>query len=234
MQPPFSSVAFLGGAARARQFPADSGVEVAFAGRSNAGKSSAINAITASKALARISKTPGRTREINFFAVSAADNARLVDLPGYGFARVPVVVKVHWARLVETYLLQRRSLRGVVLIMDVRRPFTALDGDLLEWCAQTDLSVHALLTKADKLSRGAAERALAGAQRQAGAGALSLQLFSARSLLGADQARAKLCEWLWPGAEEKKGPASQSGGKGSKPGPRKPGRGSRVGSRSGR
>ena len=192
----FSNVSFIGGAATMVQLPEDAGAEVAFAGRSNAGKSSAINAITGTKSLARIGKTPGRTREINFFQLAPA--CRLVDLPGYGYAKVPKRMKAHWGQLVADYLSQRASLRGVVVIMDVRRPFTDLDQQLVDWCAGAELPVHVLLTKCDKLSRGAGSQALAKARRLVShqSLAIDLQLFSALKSIGTDEARNQLIHWL--------------------------------------
>lgn len=191
----FSTASFLQGAAALGQLPADEGAEVAFAGRSNAGKSSAINAITASKSLARISKTPGRTREINFFRLD--DTHRFVDLPGYGYARVPKALKARWGALIEGYLKERGSLRGVVIIMDVRRPFTALDEQLVEWCRSASLAVHVLLTKADKLSRGRAAQALVSAKGHSSSEQVTLQLFSATRSIGLEEVHQRLAEWLW-------------------------------------
>ncbi len=178
------------------QLPEDVGAEVAFAGRSNAGKSSAINAITGSKSLARIGKTPGRTREINFFQLAPA--CRLVDLPGYGYAKVPKRMKAHWGQLIADYLSRRASLRGVVVIMDVRRPFTDLDQQLVDWCAGAGLAVHVLLTKCDKLSRGAGSQALGKARRLVSnqSLAINLQLFSALKSIGTEEARNQLIQWL--------------------------------------
>jgi GTP-binding protein len=179
-----------------RQLPPERGAEVAFAGRSNAGKSSALNAITRQKTLARISKTPGRTQLINFFQVE--DERYLVDLPGYGYAKAPETVRRHWRQLVERYLEQRRSLRGLFLLMDIRHPLTPLDRQLLDWCRRRRLPVHILLTKADKLKRGAALATLQIVQRQLAAGypQVSLQLFSAIEGTGLDEAHARLDEWL--------------------------------------
>ena len=193
----FSNVSFIGGAAVLAQLPPDDGAEVAFAGRSNAGKSSAINTITGSKSLARIGKTPGRTREINFFRLG--DARRLVDLPGYGYAKVPKRMKAHWGQLIADYLTHRSSLRGVVVIMDVRRPFTDLDRQLVDWCADAELPVHVLLTKCDKLSRGAGAQALSKAWRVASSSQsskITLQLFSALKSTGAEEARKQLIRWL--------------------------------------
>ena len=187
---------FFRAAARAAELPADRGGEVAFAGRSNAGKSTAINVITGRKGLARTSKTPGRTQQIVFFRLD--DDRRLVDLPGYGYARVPDPVRRGWAKLVESYLIGRRSLKGVVLLTDARRPFTQLDLELVKWCAAAAVPVHALLTKCDKLNRSQSAQALAQAQRLgASSGAeLSLQLFSGLKREGVEAAAEKVCGWL--------------------------------------
>ncbi len=196
MKNPFTAAQFLTSAARLGQAPADAGREAAFAGRSNAGKSSALNAIAGHKGLARTSKTPGRTQLINFFRVT--DDARLVDLPGYGYAKVPPEVKAQWERHLTAYLKHRESLVGLVLLMDVRHPLTDFDRQMLAWCRDAALEVHVLLTKADKLKRGAAQntllkvrRDLAGLHPQ-----VSVQLFSALDGTGLDAARAQLAAWL--------------------------------------
>ena len=142
---------FLTSVASIRGLPPDHGREVAFAGRSNAGKSSAINALTGRRDLARTSRTPGRTRLINFFELG--EGCRLVDLPGYGYARVPRSMSREWGVLVRKYLESRQSLAGVVVLMDIRHPLTELDETLLDWCHAADLPVLAVLTKADKLAR---------------------------------------------------------------------------------
>ncbi|TDJ16517.1 MAG: YihA family ribosome biogenesis GTP-binding protein [Gammaproteobacteria bacterium] len=192
---------FLKGVARLSALPADVGVEVAFAGRSNAGKSSVINALTGRAALARVSKTPGRTQQINFFVLDDQQH-RLVDLPGYGYANVPVAVKRQWGRLVEGYLSARDSLRGVVLLMDARRPFTAADSQLFEWCVHAGLATHVLLNKSDKLSRGAGARVLADARKRLAplGDEHRVQLFSASRKTGIDELGARLDAWLgYPG-----------------------------------
>lgn len=196
MKNPFTAARFLTSAARLGQAPADAGREAAFAGRSNAGKSSALNAIAGHKGLARTSKTPGRTQLINFFQVT--DDTRLVDLPGYGYAKVPPEVKAQWERHLTAYLKQRGSLAGLVLLMDVRHPLTEFDRQMLAWCRDAALDVHVLLTKSDKLKRGAAQntllkvrRDLAGLHPQ-----VSVQLFSALDGTGLDAARAQLAAWL--------------------------------------
>ena len=190
---------FLLGAARPKQFPADDGWEVAIAGRSNAGKSSAINVITGVRGLARVSKTPGRTREINFFQVAA--RRRLVDLPGYGYARVPIPVREAWRRLIENYFAHRHCLRGVVMVMDCRHPLTDFDRQMLIWCEHARLPVHILLTKADKLSRGAAAavhhqvRARLAHEYPANE-AITVQLFSALKRVGVAEAQEILAKWM--------------------------------------
>ncbi len=178
------------------QLPPDTGWEVAIAGRSNAGKSSALNVLTEQRQLARISKTPGRTQLINFFLVEP--ERYLVDLPGYGYAQVPATVRQHWRNLLERYLHERAALRGLLLVMDIRHPLTDLDRQMLDWCAARELPVHILLTKADKLSRGAALTALHQVQRtlkttypQTGT-----QLFSAMTRLGVEEAHVQLDQWL--------------------------------------
>jgi GTP-binding protein len=187
---------FLKGVARLSALPADAGAEVAFAGRSNAGKSSVINALTGRASLARISKTPGRTQMLNFFVLD--DDRRLVDLPGYGYANVPAAVKRRWAALVEGYLSTRRSLAGVVLLMDARRPFTDADLQLLDWCRHSGVATHVLLNKADKLSRGAGARVLADARKRLAALAddHDVQLFSATRKTGIEELGARLDAWL--------------------------------------
>ena len=188
---------FLRGVARLSALPADVGAEVAFAGRSNAGTSSVINALTGRAALARISKTPGRTQQLNFF-VLGDDAHRLVDLPGYGYANVPIAVKKRWAALVEAYLVARRSLMGVVLLMDARRPFTAADTQLFDWCRHAGVATHLLLNKADKLSRGAGARVLADARKRLEplGDENRVQLFSATRRTGIDALGARLDAWL--------------------------------------
>ena len=159
----YGAADFLTSAARVSQCPQDQGWEVAFAGRSNAGKSSAINCLTGNRKLARTSRTPGRTQLINFFALDP--ERRLVDLPGYGYAKVPQAVKAAWNRQLEAYLSERRSLRGLVLLSDARHPLKEFDQMLLNWAASCDMPIHVLLTKADKLKRGPAKACLlSGAQ----------------------------------------------------------------------
>lgn len=165
--------------------------EIAFAGRSNAGKSSALNALCEQTNLARTSKTPGRTQAINFF-----DNGGLgfADLPGYGFARVPPSIKAAWAQLVEGYIAERETLAGIVLVMDIRRPLMAFDQQLLDWGGAHGLAFHLLLTKADKLSRNRQLNALR--QTRNAVKNASVQLFSASHKLGIDEARAAIGRML--------------------------------------
>ncbi len=192
----FASARFLTSVPDTHLAPADTGAEAAFAGRSNAGKSSALNRITGQRGLARTSKTPGRTQQINFFDLGAG--RRLVDLPGYGYAKVPQLLKARWQRSLGEYLQIRESLRGLVLLMDCRHPLTEYDQQMLAWCQQAGLPVHVLLTKADKLKRGPAANALLALRKQLPAlhpGA-SAQLFSALKNSGVDEVRAVLTQWL--------------------------------------
>jgi len=184
---------FLTGARSARQFPGDEGLEIAFAGRSNSGKSSAINAIANRKGLARTSKTPGRTREINFFAIRG--DRRLVDLPGYGYAKVSAAVRDEWRELLEQYFRRRESLRGLFVTVDIRRGIGELDRVMLRWASDAGVPAAALLTKADKLSRSAGLRRRDEIASTAPAG-VPLVLFSAPRRLGVGEARAQLAAWL--------------------------------------
>jgi GTP-binding protein len=178
---------------KAGQFPLDTGREVAFAGRSNAGKSSAINAIVNRRQFARVSKTPGRTQLINFFTLQ--DGQRLVDLPGYGFAKVPESMRQHWGVLLQAYFTQRESLAGLILVVDVRRLLTDFDWQLLRLADAVATPVHVLLTKSDKLKRGQASDALREAGKQLGAAATA-QLFSATRKVGLDEARERMQGFL--------------------------------------
>jgi len=176
------------------QLPEDEGIEVAFLGRSNSGKSSAINAITGHKGLARTSKTPGRTQQLIFFKLD--DQRRLVDLPGYGYAKVPQAIKQHWYTTLANYLQVRHSLRGIVLMMDIRHPLTDFDQQILTWGQSTKRPVHILLTKADKFSYGKARTIWQQVQNQCLAPEISIQLFSALKGIGVEEARTRLNEWL--------------------------------------
>lgn len=193
---------FLTSAAKLEQSPPDTGAEVAFAGRSNAGKSSAINALCQQKSLARTSKTPGRTQLLNFFALDAEH--RLVDLPGYGYAKVAEKIKLQWQAELAAYLEQRKSLRGVILLADVRHPLKEFDLQMLEWSSRIQLPVHLLLTKADKLKRGAAANSLQQVKRALREinGIHTVQLFSALKHQGIDQVHAVLDKWLGLEAEQ--------------------------------
>jgi len=188
---------FIKSAAGLADLPPDRGREVAFAGRSNAGKSSALNTITGVTGLARVSKTPGRTRLINLFGV--AEGLRLVDLPGYGYAKVPREEQARWAEMLESYLSGRDCLAGLVVIMDVRHPLTDFDHQLLDYAGPLSLPVHILLSKSDKLSRGAGQQSLAAVKRGLMARG-SVQLFSSLSGEGVEEAQGVVAAWL----EEKK------------------------------
>lgn len=183
-----------------RECPPEDGIEVAFAGRSNAGKSSAINTLTNNHKLARVSKTPGRTQLINFFELSATQ--RLVDLPGYGYAKVSREQKELWQRHLSEYLRERRCLKGLILLMDIRHPLQEFDTTMLNWATDSQMPVHILLTKADKLSRGQAGSALMAVKKEiknAGLGDLvSVQTFSSLKNTGVDDLKAKLQVWLAP------------------------------------
>lgn len=187
---------FLLGAAQAEQFPQDDLVEVAFAGRSNVGKSSAINAICNRRKLARTSKVPGRTQQINFFSIG--DQARLVDLPGYGFAQVPLAVKKKWEATIHKYLSERPNLIILVLLMDIRHPLTELDQKMIKWASDSDLPTQILLTKADKLTRGkAANTALAVENKLKNTpGQFAVQTFSSLKYIGVNEMREQLSEWV--------------------------------------
>jgi len=194
--PFFSSAVFLKSVASLEQAPASAG-EVAFAGRSNTGKSSAINTLIGHR-LAQVSKTPGRTRLINYYAI--ADERFIVDLPGYGYARVPDAVRAPWEALLGGYLRGRAPLRGLAVVMDVRHPVTELDQRLLAWFRPTGKPVHVLLTKADKLSREAAQKILRKVERELAAlqPGISVQLFSSLRKTGIEEAAAVLRGWLEP------------------------------------
>lgn len=186
---------YLISAHRLNQLPPDSGREVAFAGRSNAGKSSAINALCKRRALARTSRTPGRTQQIVMFTLDP--ERRLADLPGYGYAKVPAKLRAHWDKTLDAYLRSRRSLSGVVLIMDARHPLKDFDHQMLAWCGSAGLPCHVLLTKADKLGRGAQAQTLrrvaSVVENQA---QTSVQLFSAKEGRGVDEAQLVIGRWL--------------------------------------
>ncbi len=194
----FPDARFLTSAHLPEQFVPDTGAEVAFAGRSNAGKSSAINTIVNRKGFARTSKSPGRTQLINFFELAAG--RRLVDLPGYGYARVAKSLQRHWRELMGEYFCNRESLSGLILVVDVRRLLGDFDWQMVDWCAEVGCPIHVLLTKADKLKRAQAAKALATVKQEL-AGAATLQLFSALRPQGTDTARTRLQDMLGSAGE---------------------------------
>ena len=179
-----------------RRLPEDSGIEVAFAGRSNAGKSSALNTLTNQRGLARISKTPGRTQLINVFEI--ADNKRLIDLPGYGFAKVPLEMKKKWQKALGEYLEKRKSLKGLVVLMDIRHPLKDLDKDLIQWAVDSELPVLALLTKCDKLSQGKRSAEVLQVKKTLDklGGDIRVQAFSSLKRTGSEQADQVICDWF--------------------------------------
>lgn len=196
----FNATHFVTSAATLGDCPADSLAEVAFAGRSNAGKSSAINTITGQTRLARISKTPGRTQLLNYFQVEPG--RYLVDLPGYGFAKVPLAVKNKWQQELENYLRRRESLTGIVILSDIRHPLKEFDQMMVDWAVQSGLPVLLLLTKADKLKRGAAQNTLLRVRREVKElPEVRVQLFSALKNVGVVEVRPILSEWLTAEAE---------------------------------
>ena len=192
MNPIYTQAKFINSSPQLKNTPEDQGLEVAFAGRSNAGKSSAINALTRQNSLARTSKTPGRTQMLNFFEINAT--TRFVDLPGYGYARVPLEVKKDWHKLMEAYLIHRKSLCAIVLVMDIRHPLTDYDKQMIEWCEHVQLPIHILLTKSDKLAFGAAKSTLLQIQKTLAQVSipLSVQLFSALKKTGIDDVHLAL------------------------------------------
>jgi GTP-binding protein len=196
LNPFYQGARFLSAAARLDQAPPDSGREVAFAGRSNAGKSSALNAICHQKQLARTSKTPGRTQQLIFFSLD--DTRRLVDLPGYGYAKVSSALKQEWQGVLADYLVQRRSLAGLVVVMDIRHPLTPFDLHMLEWSRGARQPLLLLLTKSDKLGRGAARTQVEHVRRAIAddPGRVRIELFSAHTREGIEPVQAQLDQWL--------------------------------------
>ncbi|HLW04772.1 MAG TPA: ribosome biogenesis GTP-binding protein YihA/YsxC [Azoarcus sp.] len=194
----FRNASFEISAAKMSGLPPPEGAEIAFAGRSNAGKSSAINTLAAHTRLAFVSKTPGRTQLINFFRLNCG--AALVDLPGYGYAKVPLEVRKQWQGLLESYLTKRESLTGLVLIMDSRRPLTELDRQMINWFAPSGRPIHILLTKSDKLSRGPAAATLAAVRKELAAqgldGQVTVQLFSSLKRQGMEEVERTVAGWL--------------------------------------
>lgn len=194
----YHTTRYISSAYNISQLPPDKGKEVAFAGRSNAGKSSAINTITQSRDLARVSRRPGRTQLINYFKVT--ETAHLVDLPGYGYAKVPEKMRKHWQHTLQKYFQERQSLQGLMLIMDIRHPLQPLDWQMINWCKQAELESHIVLTKADKVSRNAANKSLYETKHlleDAGV-ETTLQLFSAHNKTGIDDAHTIIDQWLKP------------------------------------
>ena len=187
---------FLLGAAEPHQFPQDDKAEIAFAGRSNVGKSSAINALTNRRKLARTSKTPGRTQQINFF--SLGEHARLVDLPGYGFAQAPLAVKQKWERTIHRYLSERANLIVLILLMDIRHPLSDLDWQMVEWASESGLPTQVLLTKADKLKKGKAKAQALMVEKKLAElpGQFAVEMFSAHKSTGVAALRVQLADWV--------------------------------------
>ena len=191
----FDQTCFQTSAATLEDCPADSSAEVAFAGRSNAGKSSAVNVITSLPQLARTSKTPGRTQLINFFFIE--EGKYLVDLPGYGYAKVPLERRDKWQFELEKYLRRRKALVGLILLSDIRHPLKKFDRMMIEWAAQANLPLHLLLTKADELKRGATQKTLLKVEKELTVfDNVSVQLFSALRNIGVDPVRKVLTQWL--------------------------------------
>lgn len=195
MNPYYRHAQFLKSAAQLHQSPPDEGIEVAFAGRSNAGKSSALNALCGQKSLARASKTPGRTQLLNYFSLD--ETRRLVDLPGYGYAKVPEEVKRQWQKSLADYIEHRQCLRGLILLMDIRHPLKEFDLQMLQWNTHHGLPTHILLTKADKLKKGAAKSTLLKVQRELDdRPEITIQLFSALKHQGIDECHRVLDIWF--------------------------------------
>jgi len=199
MSNPLARAKYLLAAHTPKQLPPDGGFEVAFAGRSNAGKSSALNAMCQQNALARVSKTPGRTQQLVFFDIPPYTDRYLVDLPGYGYAKVPQDLQAHWQAFIDQYFRTRDALRGLVVVMDIRHPLKDYDRQMLGYAVSRGLPAHALLTKADKLSRGAAMNTLQAVRMElsrAFGDSVSVQAFSGESKQGVDEARAVVGGWL--------------------------------------
>ena len=199
MANPLARAQYMLAAHLPRQLPPDGGFEVALAGRSNAGKSSALNALCQQNALARVSKTPGRTQQLVYFELPQHPDRFLVDLPGYGYAKVPHDLREHWQAFLDTYFRTRLALRGLVVVMDIRHPLKDYDRHMLNYTVERGLPAHALLTKADKLSRSAVGNALQAVRRDLAKSygdTVSVQAFSGESKLGVDEARGVICSWL--------------------------------------
>ncbi|MGJ4802971.1 ribosome biogenesis GTP-binding protein YihA/YsxC [Luteimonas sp. SDU82] len=204
MSNPFARASYLLAAHTPRQLPPDGGAEVAFAGRSNAGKSSALNALCQQNALARVSKTPGRTQQLVYFGLPPHENKYLVDLPGYGYAKVPMALREHWQAFIDQWFQDRFALRGLVVVMDIRHPLKDYDLQMLGYAMRRGLPAHALLTKADKLSRGAAGNTVQAVRRQLSASygdSIGVQAFSGETKAGVEELRSVVAGWLeLPGA----------------------------------
>lgn len=194
----YQNTHFITSAPDIRHLPEDNGIEIAFAGRSNAGKSSSLNRLTNQNNLAKTSKTPGRTQLINLFKV--ADKCHIVDLPGYGFAQVPLELKNKWQKSLGEYLQKRESLKGLVVLMDIRHPMKDLDQQLIIWAVECNIPVQVLLTKADKLKSGARKAQLLKIREDSThfGGDVSIDLFSSLSGIGVDTLRQKLDQWFAP------------------------------------
>lgn len=196
---PFARADYLLAAHTPRQLPPDGGFEVAFAGRSNAGKSSALNALCQQNALARVSKTPGRTQQLVFFGLPPHEGKFLVDLPGYGYAKVPQDLQAHWQAFLDQYFRTREALKGLVVVMDIRHPLKDYDRHMIAYAVERGLPAHAILTKADKLGRGAAGNTLQAVRKdlQSQYGdSVSVQTFSGESKVGVDELRSVVAGWL--------------------------------------
>lgn len=200
--PLFQNATFYISAHNLRDLPPPAGIEIAFAGRSNAGKSSALNTLANHNRLAYVSKQPGRTQLINFFALG--NDRFLVDLPGYGYAKVPQAMREHWQLTLSAYLSQRSTLQGLVLVMDCRHPLTPLDRQMLDWFCPSGKPVHVLLTKSDKLSRNAANQTLLAVRKELNAtwGNCSVQLFSSLKKQGVEEAESVIGRWLFADEDE--------------------------------
>ena len=196
---PFRVARYVLSAHELKQLPKDRGIEVAIAGRSNAGKSSAINAFTDQKSLARTSKTPGRTQQIVIFELD--EGRRIADLPGYGYAKVPLKLKAHWRNVMARYFETRSCLKGVLLVMDIRHPMREFDQQMLAWCDGAGIPCHILLTKADKLKRGPAQSTLLKVRRDLPAIA-TIQIFSSSNKTGLEELVDKLSDWYEYGDKE--------------------------------
>ena len=195
----FQTATFLSSAPSLSKWPPDEGIEVAFAGRSNAGKSTALNTLTKNKKLAKTSKTPGRTQLINFFSLT--ENQRLVDLPGYGYSKVPLEIKKKWDINLSNYLRYRQSLKGLILMMDCRHPLTRYDRQMLDWSSQTDINIHILLTKADKERNNALNATLNHVNQfimktEKPLKTVTAQLFSSKTKLGLTQLEEQINFWF--------------------------------------